>query len=120
MRKPLLAFLFTALPAAGFAGEADVVNATAVQTSPDVWRISATVRHNDEGWDHYADRWDVVDSEGTVIATRILAHPHETEQPFTRSLSNIEIDSAIHVVTIRARDSVHGYGGKTFVLMLKR
>ena len=103
-----------------FAGEADVVGATARATGDGVWRISARVLHDDTGWDHYANKWDVVDAQGNVIATRVLAHPHENEQPFTRSLGGIEIDPSITSVTIRAHDSVHGYGGKEFLLSLKK
>ena len=33
------------------------------------WRFDVTVRHADEGWDHYADKWDVVAPDGTVLAT---------------------------------------------------
>ena len=45
----------------------------------------------DSGWDHYANRWEVLEPEGQVIATRTLLHPHVDEQPFTRSLSGIHI-----------------------------
>jgi len=33
------------------------------------------------------------------------------EQPFTRSLSGVEIPADVAEVSVRARDSVHGYGG---------
>jgi hypothetical protein len=46
-----------------------------------------------------------------VLGTRTLLHPHETEQPFTRSLSGVEVSADVAAVTIRAHDSVHGYGG---------
>jgi len=38
-------------------------------------------------------------------------HPHENEQPFTRSLSGVVIPEGITEVTLRAKDSVHEYGG---------
>jgi hypothetical protein len=40
-----------------------------------------TVRHADEGWEHYADCWEVLTLDGEVLATRELAHPHDNEQP---------------------------------------
>jgi len=76
------------------------------------FRFDVTVRHTDEGWDHYADRWQVVAPGGEVLATRILHHPHVNEQPFTRSLSGVEIPHGISRVTVRAGDSVHGVSGK--------
>ncbi len=75
------------------------------------WRFHVTVRHADEGWDHYADKWDVVAPDGRLLGTRVLLHPHETEQPFTRSLGGVAIPAEIDRVMLRAHDSVHGYGG---------
>ena len=53
----------------------------------------------------------VVGPDGAVLGSRVLAHPHVDEQPFTRSLSGISIGETIGSVTVRARDSVHGFGG---------
>lgn len=80
--------------------------------------FSATLRHADEGWEHYADAWEVLDPAGKVLATRVLVHPHVEEQPFTRSLSGVEIPAKVKEVTVRAHDSVHGYGGRTQTVQL--
>ena len=53
-----------------------------------------------------------------VLGTRVLLHPHETEQPFTRSESGIEIDTDIVKVIVRAKCTVHGYGGRTLLVDL--
>lgn len=103
--------LFLAMAVTALAGEADVVAAEASGSAGGAWRFDVTVRHADEGWDHYADLWQVLAPDGTVLGERVLAHPHVDEQPFTRSLGNVAIDDDIGVVTIRARDSVHGFGG---------
>ena len=95
------------------AGEADVVNVKIKMTGPNIFDFDVTLRHADEGWKHYADKWDVVTPDGSVIATRTLYHPHVDEQPFTRSLSGVKISESIKEVSVRAHDSVHGYGGKT-------
>ena len=51
------------------------------QKTGDTWTFSVTVRHNDEGWDHYADIWQVLHPEtGEVLGERVLLHPHDTEQ----------------------------------------
>ena len=94
------------------AGEADV-RAVQVHVSGDgTYRFDVTLRHADTGWDHYADRWEVLTPDGEIIATRTLYHPHVDEQPFTRSLSGIRIPPGVHQVVVRAHDSVHGYGGE--------
>ena len=102
------------------AGEADVVHAEARRTAEGVYRFDVTVQHDDAGWDHYADRWEVRDPKGKVIATRVLHHPHVDEQPFTRTLSGVKIPAGLTRVRVRARDSVHGYGGKEVEVALPR
>lgn len=77
------------------------------------WRFSVTVRHADTGWDHYADLWQVVAAEsGNVLGERPLAHPHTGEQPFTRSLSGVEIPAGVETVMVRAKCNRHGYQGR--------
>lgn len=100
------------------AGEADVTDVKVKKSGEATYIFEATVAHGDTGWDHYADKYDIVDGQGNVLATRVLHHPHVDEQPFTRSLSGVTIPSGIHAVTIRAHDSVHGYGGRTIHIQL--
>ena len=104
---------------------ADVTYVRAVQTAPETWTFHVTVEHPDTGWEDYADGWDVVLPDGSVVLpnpndsfTRLLLHPHETEQPFTRSQSRIAIPSEITTVTVRAHDLVDGFGGKEVVVDL--
>ena len=118
MRTVILALALVVSPAAALAGEADVVDARATKGAGSAYRFDVTVRHADEGWDHYADAWDVVGPGGAVLGTRTLLHPHETEQPFTRSLGGVKIPAGVTEVTIRAHDSVHKYGGKEFKVNL--
>lgn len=104
-------------PPAAFAGEADVT-AVAVRAAAGTYSFDVTVRHADEGWDHYADRWDVVAMDGAVLASRKLLHPHVDEQPFTRSLGGVRIPEGTKQVRVRANDSVHGAGGVELVVDL--
>ena len=99
--------------ATAYAGEADIVDVGILMTGKNSFHFDATVRHADEGWKHYADKWDVVAPDGKVLGTRTLYHPHVDEQPFTRSLSGVKISESIKQVTVRAHESVHKYGGKT-------
>lgn len=121
MRKALALFggLFILLGHAGlFAGEADVTAVAVEKTAERTFTFHATLSHHDEGWNHFANKWDVVAPDGTVLGTRKLHHPHIDEQPFTRSLSGVKIPDGIDVVTIRAHDAVHAYGGKTIQVTL--
>ena len=106
-------------PGNAFAGKADVVGAVASK-SGSTWRFDVTVRHDDKGWKHYADNFQILSMDGTVLGTRVLAHPHEHEQPFTRSLGGISLPAGTTKVRIRAHDLVHGYGGKEVILDLPK
>jgi len=104
---------------------ADVIFVKARQDSEDTWQFSVTIEHPDTGWEDYADGWDVVLPDGSVARpdtaspfTRLLLHPHETEQPFTRTQVGIVIDPGITEVTVRAHDLVDGFGGKEIIVDL--
>ncbi len=102
------------------AGEVKVISATATQGDDQTWTISVTLQHDDSGWDHYANRWDIVDTDGNLLSSRKLLHPHVNEQPFTRSLSSVEIPETLTEVTILANDSVHGISNEAYILKLER
>ena len=100
-------------------GNADVTFVTATRTGDSSWTFEVTVSHPDVGWRDFADGWDVVLPDGKAVLlqpkdrfTRVLAHPHVDEQPFTRTQENILIPAAVKTVTVRAHDLVNGYGGK--------
>lgn len=93
-------------------GCANVVRAE-IDSTGGTYRVSATIRSADTGWEKYADAWDVRTPDGTVLATRVLAHPHVDEQPFTRSLDDVDIPSGVMSVEIAAHDSVEGFCGET-------
>lgn len=104
------------------AGEADVVNVLVTHLETGQYRFDVTVAHQDEGWHHYADKWEILGPDGAVLATRVLHHPHENEQPFTRSLNAVAIPDGINTVTVRSHDSQHKFGGaeKTVPLPAKK
>ncbi len=101
------------------AANADVIFVKATETAANTWTFSVTVGHPDTGWEDYADGWDVLLPDGTILKpdpgspfTRLLLHPHVDEQPFTRSQSRIEIPADVTEVTVRAHDLLDGFGGQ--------
>lgn len=109
----------TLWPVPGQANDVEIVDATA-RKSGGSWTFSVTLRHEDTGWDHYADLWQVYTPEGELLGERVLLHPHVDEQPFTRSLSGVEIPDDVSEVVIKSRDSVHGMSPQEFRLSLPR
>ncbi len=108
------------VPLALHAGEADIVDVKVTRTAGEVYRFDVTVAHGDTGWEHYADKWEVLAPDGKLLGTRVLLHPHEAEQPFTRSLSGIRVPKGVGAVTVRAHDKVHGHGGVELRVELPR
>jgi hypothetical protein len=101
------------------AGQARIIDVS-VTNNNGSFRFDVTLEHADSGWDHYADGWEVVSPAGDVLGKRVLAHPHVNEQPFTRSLSGVQIPQNVKTVSIRAHDSVHGYNKEMFEVDLGR
>ena len=91
----------------GSANEAEIQDVK-VSKNSGAYTFSVKILHEDSGWEHYVNRYEVLDKDGNVIATRTLWHPHENEQPFTRSLSGVKLKETT-TVYIRANDSVDGY-----------
>lgn len=114
MLRPAAILLLLA-PAA-WADSPRVVDVTARQAGG-AWTFDVTVAHADTGWEHYADAWEVAGPDGAVYGRRDLAHPHVSEQPFTRSLGGIVLPAGVNEVRVRAHDSVHGWGAPVSVTL---
>jgi hypothetical protein len=97
-------------------GCADVFDVEVTQTSQGVYNFAVTLASPDEGWDKYADSFEVRSLSGEVLGTRVLAHPHVEEQPFTRSLIGVKTTETSVVVT--ASDLVEGFCGKELTFEL--
>ena len=91
----------------------DVVEAVATDAGDGTWRFDVTLSSPYDTPERYADAWRVLAPDGTELGVRILAHDHQNEQPFTRSLNGVEIPADVTVVTIEGRDQVSGWGGST-------
>lgn len=97
-----------------YAGEVSIVEVT--MECPGSCTFAVTLEHTDEGWHHYANQWDVLTLDGKLLKSRVLYHPHEREQPFTRTLSGVLIPEGVSKVKIRAKDSKHGYSKQEFIV----
>ena len=117
MKTFLLAAVPAAMATALAAGPPEVRDMTAEKTGM-AWRVSVTIAHPDEGWDHYAAGWRIEDADGKVIAERELLHPHVDEQPFTRSLSSVMLPDGMKTFHVRAKCSVHGWNEQSVAFKL--
>ncbi len=117
MKHLTLIALIVATPT--FAEEPVIEHVNATRTAPETYRFDVTIRHPDTGWDHYADGWRVLDMDGNELGMRVLFHPHENEQPFTRSLDGVKIPAGTAQVQIQARDLPAGWNVGTTIVALR-
>ncbi|MEL6157713.1 MAG: hypothetical protein AAGJ95_03120 [Cyanobacteria bacterium J06554_11] len=78
------------------------------ESSEGNYTFSVTVASEETGCDRYANWWEVITEDGTLLYRRILAHSHVDEQPFTRSGGPVEIE-ADEVVIVRSHMYPTGY-----------
>ena len=103
------ALLFLLFSGTASADDVKILAAGFQHQSGNQWAVDVTLKHEDTGWEHYADNWRVVDGEGNTLGERVLAHPHVDEQPFTRGLGAVKVPEGITTVYIEAHDKVHGW-----------
>ncbi|MEM6477978.1 MAG: hypothetical protein AAF647_02905 [Pseudomonadota bacterium] len=116
MRAFLISLILSPLAAA--ADPALIVDAKA-RFEGTSWRFDVSVSHADTGWEDYADAWEVRLEDGRVVGTRILAHPHVNEQPFTRSLSGVVLPHGTDEVLLFVRETRGGWASEPFRLSLE-
>lgn len=98
----------------------DVVGVEVTEAAENVYDFDVTMSSPYDTPMRYADAWRVKGEDGIVYGVRELAHDHASEQPFTRSLSDVAIPEGIATVTIEGRDSQYGWGGETVAVELPR
>ncbi|VAW78551.1 hypothetical protein MNBD_GAMMA12-3409 [hydrothermal vent metagenome] len=101
------------------AGEVEI-RKVVMQKTGSGWVFEVTLKHDDTGWKHYANAWRVLAEGGKVIKTRVLAHPHVNEQPFTRGLGGVLIPKGSKLVIVEARDTIHGWSKKRVLINLAK
>jgi hypothetical protein len=111
----LVGGLIAASPA--WAGDADVTHVD-IRQRDGRYDLDVTIRSKDTGWDRYADRIEALGPDGAVLGTRILEHPHEDEQPFTRDLYELRVPPGVARVTVRAHFKPTGFDGASLAVPL--
>ncbi len=118
MKTHLVAICLLLLTRGLSAGEVEIIHVEIRKSGANLYQFDVTLKHSDTGWDHYADAWELLAPDGTLLGRRVLYHPHVNEQPFTRSLSNVEIAPGTGHVWVRAHDKIHGFSTDGFQVKL--
>ena len=91
----------------------DVLDAQLTAQTEDTYTIAVTISSPYDSPDQYADGWRVLTPEGEELGSHTLGHDHASEQPFTRTQSDLQIPSHVTQVIVEGRDTQNGYGGET-------
>lgn len=86
----------------------------------DTWTVAVTISSPYDSPERYADAFRVLAPDGTELGVRELLHDHAAEQPFTRTLTDVEIPDDITAVTVEGRDVANGWGGTTVTVDVPR
>ncbi|OZG74093.1 hypothetical protein BTA51_08495 [Hahella sp. CCB-MM4] len=106
--RKIIGAVMLILPVSGWAGEVEVVKVDVRCEATRICDFDVTLKHADEGWEHYANQWRLETPSGEVVGVRELLHPHVNEQPFTRSLTGVTVPEGVQTLIVCASDSVHG------------
>jgi hypothetical protein len=99
-----------------------VTFANDIQKFPEVVKVVITERNGSYRFDvtlsspydtpeRYADAFRVLDADGKELGIRVLLHDHAYEQPFTRSLTGVNVPQNTAAVFIEGRDKTYGWSG---------
>ena len=99
----------TATPSVTTQSESAAITAVAVTGEPGNYTFGVTIESPDTGCDQYADWWEVIRADGSLVYRRILAHSHVNEQPFSRSGSPVTIAPDEETI-VRVHMNNSGYG----------
>lgn len=91
----------------------DIVDVELTPQGDGTYDVAATVSSPYDTPERYADAWRIVAPDGSVLGVRELTHDHADEQPFTRSLTGVEVPDSVDRIVVEGRDLVHGWGGGT-------
>ncbi len=72
------------------AGEVSVAAVKVDCNSKNICDFAVTLSHADSGWEHYADRFEILSPDETLLYTRVLHHPHVDEQPLPAACRVLE------------------------------
>lgn len=97
----------------------DVLEAV-VEPASGAFDVDATISSPYDTPERYADALRVRSEDGTVYGVRELTHDHASEQPFTRTLTGLDLPDDVDEVVVEGRDQANGWGGATVTVEVPR
>lgn len=79
---------------------------------PGIYHVEVVIEHADTGWDDYVDAWEIVGTNGQVLAARPFFEPELERDTTVSALAGVIIPVNHKTVLIRARKHPQGYQGE--------
>lgn len=111
----VLAVLSAAGP--GFADKPKAIGARVIDLGEDRYQFEVNIAHEDDSWEHFVDRWEIVGKGGAVLATDYMYYPRIDENIVWRALRGVKVDPGTEYVIFRLHDIRDGYGREMLVRM---
>lgn len=105
--------------ASAAAGEVEIMDVE-FRISGKAWDVRAMLRHQDSGWEHYADALRVVMDDGVELGSVIFEAPHVGEDVFKPAIRGVFIPQGVMTVYVEAHDNVHGWSRQRVKVDLTR
>lgn len=74
--------------------------------------IAVTIQHDDSGWDHFADGFEVQAPDGTRLGYRELTRPNVGQRTQDVDMTGLKLPEGIGYVLIRTRCSLVGWAAE--------
>ncbi len=100
------------------AQKADVIEAKVKKSFGGKYVAYVKIDHKDEGYEHFADRWEIFDQNGKRLTIRIIFSPTTEKETIESYLYGFAVPEGTKKLIFKAHCNKDGWGGKEYVLNL--
>ncbi len=102
---------------AAIADKPQAISARVILVGDSRFQFEVNIVHEDDSWEHYVDRWEVIGNGGKIIATDNVFYPRIGQDFVYRVLRGVKVDPGTEFVAFRLHDIRHGYGREKLIRM---
>ena len=93
------------------------IGAKVVRMGDDRYQFEVNIAHEDDSWEHFVDRWEVIGKGGKILASYYMYYPRIGEGIVWKELRGIKVDPGTKYVIYRLHAKGDGYGRDKLVRM---
>lgn len=118
MKVILASLLAWAMAWPVLAGPANIamVKITGIESS---MTIEVVLKHDDDGWEHYADSVAIFTTAGEKLANVAIKRPHAGHDYISVRLNNLDLPEGTEALIIKGNCSIDGWVGQPVTVSLR-